>query len=372
MAALQDILGTGTAGAVRRPMAARAVLSAASISPDVAGAPATVPGGNDGKDKTKMTGTPVAQARVSPGIDSGIAGAPMAGTAVTNVNTTTSTAGNETSAGKHPRLSYVELYETLNPNKPETPEQRTRREKRENRERIFSALGDGISAMSNLYFTTQYAPNAYDHTQGMSERTRARFEKLRAERQANEKAYNDGYLRAVMLDREAEDKDKAWRRQLERDAAGDKRADAAEKRAEQKAEQNELMFQLKYALQQGKLTEQGYRNAIAEVKAGKIGELTDAQISRYNRMSRGGGGGVSSAAKRYAVFDENGNIVDHVYTKEEAVMRSEIDYPAVESESTSNSTKNRRTGETTRKTSGKKSMKKPETKSAKSKVSIHN
>lgn len=56
------------------------------------------------------------------------------------------------------RMSYVELYEAMNRDKPETAEERARREKREKSEAILSAVGDGISALSNLFFTSRYAP----------------------------------------------------------------------------------------------------------------------------------------------------------------------------------------------------------------------
>lgn len=67
-----------------------------------------------------------------------------------------------------PRLSYAEMYQLLNPNKPETAEERAKREKREKSEAAIAAVGDTISALSNLYFTSQYAPNAYDPSKGVT------------------------------------------------------------------------------------------------------------------------------------------------------------------------------------------------------------
>ena len=74
------------------------------------------------------------------------------------------------------------------------------------------------------------------------------------------------------MDEAKEREDRSWRHTIDREKVLDARADKKEEREERKAEQNELMFQLKYALQKGKLTEQGYRTAIAEVKAGTIKE----------------------------------------------------------------------------------------------------
>lgn len=59
------------------------------------------------------------------------------------------------------RLSYEEMFRQLYPYKPPTHEELEKERKKQRREQIFAAIGDGISALSNLYFTTQYAPNMY-------------------------------------------------------------------------------------------------------------------------------------------------------------------------------------------------------------------
>lgn len=53
------------------------------IAPDIVGAPASIPGGNDGKAKTEMTGTPATTATVPPPVSSELKGSagyvPVAG-----------------------------------------------------------------------------------------------------------------------------------------------------------------------------------------------------------------------------------------------------------------------------------------------------
>ena len=98
------------------------------------------------------------------------------------------------------RMSYLELFEAMNPNKPETDEEKAKREKREKREAWFAALGDGISALSNLYFTTRGAKSSYDASQGMSAKTRERWDKLKALRDAQSRDYYNGYVRAISMD----------------------------------------------------------------------------------------------------------------------------------------------------------------------------
>lgn len=72
--------------------------------------------------------------------------------------------------------------------KPETEEQKAKREKKEKREKLFAAITDGLSALSNVYFTTQYAPNMASNktlTGAVSEK----YERMKAEREADRDKY---------------------------------------------------------------------------------------------------------------------------------------------------------------------------------------
>lgn len=71
----------------------------------------------------------------------------------------------------------------------ETEEERKKREKRERAKRVIAAVGDGIRALSNLYFTSQYAPNMYNPDDTQLAKVDARQEKLKAEREANRDKY---------------------------------------------------------------------------------------------------------------------------------------------------------------------------------------
>lgn len=77
----------------------------------------------------------------------------------------------------------------------ETDEERKKREKREKSKRVIAAVGDGIRALSNLYFTSQYAPNMYNPNDSQLEKTDVRQEKLKAEREANRDRYLNYSLR---------------------------------------------------------------------------------------------------------------------------------------------------------------------------------
>ena len=77
----------------------------------------------------------------------------------------------------------------------ETPEEKKKREQREKSKRIISAVGDGISALSNLFFTTQYAPSSYTPANSQLNKVNDRIEALRAERQAEADCYTNLMLR---------------------------------------------------------------------------------------------------------------------------------------------------------------------------------
>lgn len=109
---------------------------------------------------------------------------------------------------------YEELFKKLNPYTPLTEEEKAKEQKKRRRDEIISAIGDGVAALSNLYFTTQGAPNMYTGKNTMSEATKVRYDKLLKEREANETAYLQGMLRAKQADDEASRAERSWQRQL--------------------------------------------------------------------------------------------------------------------------------------------------------------
>lgn len=117
------------------------------------------------------------------------------------------------------RISYEDMFRLLNPYQPPTREELEKERKKQKRERIFAAVGDGISALSNLYFTTQYAPNMYKPAETQSEKTKKRWDKLAAERNSNMTAYINGLMRARQADDAYNDNERAWARQTGLDKA---------------------------------------------------------------------------------------------------------------------------------------------------------
>ena len=132
--------------------------------------------------------------------------------------TTTTTAD----GGTH-RMSYVEMFQKMSPYKPPTEEELEKERKKEKREKIFAAIGDGIAALSNLFFTTQGAPNAYDPKNSLSAKAQERWDKLKKEREENGRYYTAAYMQAMKNDEEGARDDRNWRHQLEREGVQDQR-----------------------------------------------------------------------------------------------------------------------------------------------------
>lgn len=199
-----------------------------------------------------------------------------------------------------PRLSYLQLFEALSPDKPETPAERAAREKKEKREAVFSAIGDGISALSNLFFTTQYAPNSYDPSRSMSARTRERLDRLKAEREANLRAYREGYIRAASMDDANNRDNRNWRHQLEREAIADKRAEAKDKRDSELEAINLSYYQARAEKEKG---DAARAKVAAEMEAERI-------TSIINRNNKSGALRGSRSGKKYRLRVQG---VDHYY-----------------------------------------------------------
>lgn len=138
-------------------------------------------------------------------------------------------------------------------------ELRKRQQRRENRDKLFSVLGDGIAAFSNLYFTSKGAPNVkYDPRGNLSARALERRDKMEAQRRTDEeKAYvrqQNELKRQIDAERqrradereEKRDKDAAERHKatLEQNAKQHAETLAMQKyRADQDAEVKKAQFQ---------------------------------------------------------------------------------------------------------------------------------
>lgn len=210
-------------------------------------------------------------------------------------------------------MTYTEMYQRLNPFRPPTPEELEAEKKKEKREQLFASIGDGISALSNLYFTTKGAPNAYDPSKSMSAKTKARWDKLRADRDAKMNAYISGIMASKQADDAAAAASRQWERQLgldrakaARDQFNDQLALLQEKRdqemhdlnkklADNKIKQGEYDAKIKEI--ESKYAEAEKKAELAAKKASTAASYASAEASRARAEKTRSGGSSSGKSK---------------------------------------------------------------------------
>ena len=101
------------------------------------------------------------------------------------------------------RMSYVDMFKTMNGNEEETDAQKAKRLKRERTNAIIASVGDGLRALSNMYFATKGAKVAHNPEQDMLKRKQI----MDAQREKNHSAWLSGYQKAVELDEQARKND---------------------------------------------------------------------------------------------------------------------------------------------------------------------
>ena len=226
-------------------------------------------------------------------------------------------AGAEAPEATQPKkMSYVEMFRQMSPYKPPTAEELENARKKEKRDKVFAAIGDGIAALSNLYFTTKGAPNAFDPRNSLSAKARERWDKLNKEREENARYYMQEAMKAQALD---DDRDKSYIAKLQNDYRNYLLKLSADNRA---AELHDLDKQLR----QGKINEQTYKAKKAEVEA-KYAEATQKSVIAKNNASANNSNAQAEEHRRnvnsgYAWYEKNGT--RHIAkTKDEAMYNAQ-------------------------------------------------
>lgn len=179
------------------------------------------------------------------------------------------------------QMSYAELYKAMQEGNVETPEQRKARERRERNEAIIRSVGDGISALSDLYFATKNGAKGFvmrDPNNSLTAQLNERKKRLDAERKEREKLYLAGYQRAQALDEEARKNNMtlaetvryhnmmAADKERGRDQ-GDRRLDLTEKRITNDKEYKDAYLEIRRQEKDGKLTHWEAQDAVAAARA---------------------------------------------------------------------------------------------------------
>ena len=202
-------------------------------------------------------------------------------------------------AGNYDEL-IKELERRLAISKPLTKEELEKIRRRQKAQGIISGISDAVQAISNLAFTTQYAPNMYNAAEGMSAKARARFDKEKAERDAEDDRYMN-YALQLGKARDAVDALRDKKRQqdiaLQLKVNEDARRQA---KAEHDAEVADIDLQIRLgrlSYEEGRARKMDAEARLAEAYAQHADERVVSEINRNNRTNRGGGS--RSGGKKY-------------------------------------------------------------------------
>lgn len=192
-------------------------------------------------------------------------------------------------------ISYLERR--IAENQPESEEQRKKRERREKAEGVIGGISDAVRAVANLITVHHYAPDMYGKAEdSMSAKAKARFDKAKKERDAEEAAYYN----MVMALRSAKNADEEKEYRRGREALKDKLASA---KAEQEADYKELQMKVLAGTVEGKELD----NELKKIRNKYAPKKEESVINKNNRTgtgkkSGGGGGTGGKGSKPYGTF----------------------------------------------------------------------
>lgn len=198
------------------------------------------------------------------------------------------------------RMSYADMFKAMygNDGEEETEEQKKKRLKRERTNAIIASVGDGLRALSNMYFATKNAKVNHNPEQDMSATMLKRKQLLDTQREKNRAAWLRGYQKAQELDENARKNDMTaaelvrYHNKLAEIAA--RKGDQNDRKLDQKqqeidlkawkytndADYNERLLQLKEKLADNKITTDQYN---AETK--RMAE--ERRVSKAKESSQG-------------------------------------------------------------------------------------
>ena len=190
------------------------------------------------------------------------------------------------------QLSYADMYKMLNPELNETAEQKANREKKERTKARIAALGDGLRALSNIYFATKGAKVVHNPESDMTKVVNKRKAYMDAQREKNRASWLAGYQRALALDEEARKNNLTLAEQMRyhdmqndinkvKIDQGNRRLDLSKMKYQTDADYKKAVLAIKKALADGQISHWQAEEAIQRMNA-ETGRL------RANKSGRGG------------------------------------------------------------------------------------
>lgn len=172
------------------------------------------------------------------------------------------------------QLSYADMYKMLNPEREETAEQKANREKKERTKARIAALGDGLRALSNIYFSTKGARVIHNPESDMTKVVNKRKEYMDAQREKNRAVWLAGYQRAMALDEEARKNDMTLAEQIRYHDMQNEINKTKNDQGQQRIDQGNRRLDLSKMKYQ---TDADYKKAVLAIKKA----LADGQISHW-------------------------------------------------------------------------------------------
>lgn len=172
------------------------------------------------------------------------------------------------------QLSYADMYKMLNPEREETAEQKANREKKERTKARIAALGDGLRALSNIYFSTKGAKVVHNPESDMTKVVNKRKEYMDSQREKNRAAWLTGYQRAMALDEEARKNDLTLAEQIRYHDMQNEINKTKNDQGQQRIDQGNRRLDLSKMKYQ---TDADYKKAVLTIKKA----LADGQISHW-------------------------------------------------------------------------------------------
>lgn len=209
------------------------------------------------------------------------------------------------------QLSYADMYKILNPEQNETAEQRANREKKERTKARIAALGDGLRALSNIYFATKGAKVVHNPESDMTKAINKRKAYMDAQREKNRASWLTGYQRALALDEEARKNNLTLAEQMryhdmqndinkvkndqgqQRIDQGNRRLDLSELKYTNDAEYKDNQLKIKKMLADGQISHWAAQDALARLREGRIA----------NKAQKSSGGNQTTAGYWYEYYD---------------------------------------------------------------------
>lgn len=183
------------------------------------------------------------------------------------------------------RMSYADMFKAMYGNgEEETEEQKKKRLKRERTNAIISSVGDGLRALSNMYFATKNAKVNHNPEQDMSATMLKRKQLLDTQREKNRAAWLKGYQKAQELDEYARRTNTTAAEAVRKGDQNDRKLDQNDRKLDQNQQKIDLtklkytddkqykddLLAIKKAETEGRLSHWEAQDALAKLREQRI------------------------------------------------------------------------------------------------------